>query len=117
MGTPGEDGLVRVWDPVAGTLAGDPLAGHTGPVSSVAFGTMNGDRDGGKDSERVLLASASEDHTVRVWDPLTGHCIAILRRRNIPRCLAARGPLLAIGDDDGLVVIELDGVTGQAPHP
>ena len=37
------------------------LTGHTQPVTAVAFGTG---RDG-----RLLLASGSEDHTVRIWDP------------------------------------------------
>ena len=43
---------------------GEPLTGHTGWVSSVAFGT-------GPDG-RLLLASGSDDGTVRLWDPLTG---------------------------------------------
>ena len=60
----GYDGTVRVWDPVIGGPAGQPLTGHTSRVSSVAFGTGP---DGG-----LLLASGSEDKTVRLWDPVTG---------------------------------------------
>ena len=58
------DGTVRLWDPVTGAPAGEPLTGHTGWVYSVAFGT-------GPDG-RLLLASGSRDGTVRLWDPVTG---------------------------------------------
>ena len=58
------DGTVRLWDPVTGAPAGDPLTGHSGRVEAVAFGVLP---DG-----RVLLASGSGDRTVRLWDPVTG---------------------------------------------
>ena len=50
--------------PRTGTPAGEPLTGHTGWVRSVAFGTA---LDG-----RLLVASGSDDRTVRLWDPVTG---------------------------------------------
>ena len=41
--------------------------GHSGPVNSVTFGTTSGGQR--------LLASASDDQTVRLWDPNTGASI------------------------------------------
>jgi WD40 repeat protein len=42
---------------------GDPLPGHRGWVTGVAFGTLDG---------QAILASASNDETVRLWNPDTG---------------------------------------------
>jgi WD40 repeat protein len=97
----GYDKTVQVWDPFSGARAGEPLVGHMGPVYSVAFGA-------GPDG-RLLLASGSDDKTVRIWDPATGVCNATLRRRSSIRSITAAGVALAIGDDQGISVIELDG--------
>jgi len=52
---------------VVGWPAADLLRGHTSSVEAVTGFTAS---DG-----RVLLASGSRDHTVRVWDPATGRQI------------------------------------------
>ena len=96
----GDDQTVRVWDPLTGNPAGDPLTGHSGWVRALAF-TAAGDGS-------PLLASGGGDKTVRVWDPLEGTVVTELHRGSTVRSLAASGPLLAIGDDEGLTVIELD---------
>jgi WD40 repeat protein/serine/threonine protein kinase len=64
------DGTVRVWDGTPLGSAPDPgqrtLRGHTGTVLDVTF------RPGPNPSGRAVLASASQDQTVRFWDPATG---------------------------------------------
>jgi len=60
----GQDGTVRLWDPITGQQIGQPLTGHEGLVIKVAFSP-----DG------ATLASASDDGTVRLWDPATGQQI------------------------------------------
>ncbi|MCK9900981.1 TIR domain-containing protein [Frankia sp. Cpl3] len=97
-----EDTTARIRGNLLVTLAGVPaltatLVGHTGPVTAVAFGS------GG------LLATGSEDGTVRLWDtsdsrrihqigiPLTGHTGTVYAVAFGP------GGLLATGGLDGTV--------------
>jgi WD40 repeat protein len=65
LATAGEDGKVHMWD-VADprkkpTRVDPPLAGHTGAVRDVQF-------DEGRRQPRAILATASDDATVRLWD-------------------------------------------------
>ncbi|MEU9575397.1 P-loop NTPase fold protein [Streptomyces massasporeus] len=84
LATGGEDGTVRLWDPTTGTALGDPMTGHTQPLTGPADGLWWGDW-GGVDG-RAVLAWASHDGTVGLWhpatgrrlgDPLTGHGASI----------------------------------------
>jgi len=52
-----EPGLIFVWSLRTGALL-DKLAGHEGPVASIAFSSM-----------RPVLASASWDGTIKTWEP------------------------------------------------
>ncbi|HEV2371794.1 MAG TPA: WD40 repeat domain-containing protein [Streptosporangiaceae bacterium] len=95
-----DDQTVRLWNPLTGEPIGEPLTGHTGWVGSLAFGTGP--------HGRALLASASGDRTVRVWDLMTRACTVTLRRRTTVHAVAMTGLVLAVGDDEGLSVLELD---------
>jgi WD40 repeat protein len=56
---------VRIWD----LLTNAPesiLQSHTDRVNSVCMIQIGG---------RALLASASNDQTIRIWDPATGHSL------------------------------------------
>ncbi len=93
---------MRLWDPVTGTPAGDPLEGHTDWVNAVAAVPLP---DG-----RVLLASGSGDRIVRLWDPVTGTPAgAPLEGHTGPVSAVAAVPLpdgrvlLASGGDDRMV--------------
>jgi WD40 repeat protein len=78
------------------------VTGHTGRVNAVAFG-LGGDG-------RPLLASASSDQTVRLWDPDTGDPVGDpLRGHTDDVCAVAFGvagdgrPLLASASNDWTV--------------
>lgn len=59
--------VVKLWDANTGASRG-VLQGHTGWVRSIAF-----NRDGTR-----LVSSGAEDHSVRVWDVNTQHCLCVL---------------------------------------
>jgi WD40 repeat protein len=65
----GADGTIRVWDPLTGREALEPLRGHTGPV----FATCPLAVDEGP--EGATLASVGGDGSVRLWNVETGQQI------------------------------------------
>ena len=68
-------------------------------MTAVAFGT---DAAG-----PTLLVSASDDHTVRLWDPTTSTPVLKLLRRTPTTAIAIQKRLLAIADAEGVTVIEV----------
>lgn len=58
LATGGEDGTVRLWDPVTGA-AQATLTGHEGPVIWGAWGRVE---------DRPVLATGADDGTVQLWE-------------------------------------------------
>ena len=69
-------GEVRVWDPATGKEACRPLAGHKAWVTALAWEPHHSSTAASGWCE--LLASASKDRSVRVWNVRTGSCLAVL---------------------------------------
>lgn len=99
LATGSVDRTVRIWDPETGDIV-RTLSGHTSSVNAV-IALSHAERDG-------LLATGGHDGTVRIWDPATGDTLQCLTLGVPVRALAAIQPnRLAVGLEDGLVVIEL----------
>jgi WD40 repeat protein len=91
LATAGADKTVRVWDAGTGLQHGGPLQGHIKDVTCVvALGPPGPPGPGGDSGARALLASGSEDGTVRLWDPVLGAQVgdAILAHNASVTCLA-----------------------------
>jgi hypothetical protein len=69
------------------------------------------------DNGRPLLATASDDRTVQLWDPTTGTPVLTLLRRTTPTAVAAQGTQLAIADSEGVAIVEvMDGAEWTATN-
>jgi len=119
LATTGEDGTVRVWDPIAGIQVGDPLAGHAGAVWGVCA------LPGAGPAGTTLLATTGYDGTIRLWTPtagreigngLTGHTGPVWALCTLPGADEDGRPdgriLMATGGYDGTVRI-WDPFTGR----
>ncbi|MFF2127951.1 hypothetical protein ACFVW1_21620, partial [Streptomyces olivochromogenes] len=112
LATAGDDGTVRLWDPVAGVQLGPPMTGHVGAAWAICSLPA---QDTGLGSVPPLLASVGYDGTVRLWDPaagaqsgppMTGHAGAIWGICALPDDGgdgAARPTRLATAGEDGTV--------------
>jgi WD40 repeat protein len=105
----GEDGSVQFWDPATGERLHEGSAdGHAKAVNDVAFNTA-GDR----------LASASEDHSIIVWNTENGTVDHRIRQGTPPFRLTfdANGERIFVGDGNGsphLVFLDGDALVRAA---
>ena len=82
-----QDATIRIWG-AAGECR--TLAGHTSTVATLAV--LEGSR----------LASGSWDRTIKIWDVLSGSCVATLEGHAglVRACVALQGDRLATGASD-----------------
>lgn len=107
----GDDGTVRLWDPISASPVGDSMIGHRGTVEALC--TVRGHNG------RTLLASGGGDGSVRLWDPLTTGpaSLPLIGHRGpvfgICEVRADGRTLLATSGDDGSVRV-WDPLSGEA---
>lgn len=115
IATASDDRSVRLWSGGACTRV---LSGHTMRVNSVCWSP-----DG------AVLASASHDSTIRLWDPKTGDCKSVIEGHSQAVnavCYSPDGMLLASCSDDGTIAFwdaennellsQLSGHTNRVVH-
>jgi WD40 repeat protein len=92
--TQGNTALLR--DGASGGAVGTPLAGHSGTINAAAFSP-----------DAQMLATASDDGTVRVWSTLAGTESGLTLRGHDNRvwsvAFSPDGSRIASGDEDGVV--------------
>lgn len=95
----GTDGVVRVWDLVAGGCV-HVLTGHSGSVTALAPSTHG-----------HIAVSGGDDGTIRLWDVDAGRCLRVLQGRCGPIALLGLSTdartLLAVGSDETMRVWRL----------
>jgi WD40 repeat protein len=91
------EGSIRLWNPLTGADMGELLSKGNELLKSVAFGTT---------ADGHLLLTSAGDRTIQMWDPATRSCIMTVHRRSDANSVAMFGRLLAIGDDEGVCVLE-----------
>ncbi|KZV96273.1 WD40 repeat-like protein [Exidia glandulosa HHB12029] len=102
--TSSRDGTIKLWDAATGTLICDTtagicvatLTGHDHAVMGLAYA-----------SDSMILASCSDDQTVRLWDMRRYECREIICVGSEALCIAfsSDGCLLGCGTQDGTVYV------------
>jgi WD40 repeat protein len=108
----GVDQTLRLWDSSTGRHI-RTLDNHVGPVNDVAM------RPGGAPDAPPVVASVSEDGTVRLWQPTIGRLMRFARLASVPRVVAwsPDGTRLITGGNDGRVrTLDPDSVQVTGEH-
>lgn len=98
-------GLLHIYDYATGTHK-ITLLGHVKGVSDIAFSPI----------DSSIIASCSDDLTIRIWSITKGRCIRILKKHTFhvsALCFNSKGNLLVSGAADETVVI-WDLTTGRS---
>lgn len=123
-----QDQRVRLWDVKTGQCL-RILQGHTNLVSSVTFASQNingytygrsitSSEEIGKQQKSTILATSSDDTTIKLWDVTTGECLQTLWGHNSwVHCISfsPNGQILASGSRDQTVKL-WDWHTGECLH-
>lgn len=116
--TAGMDQTIRLWKSADGSHL-RTLDNHVGAVNEVAA------RPSQRGESVDVIASISEDRTVRLWQPRIGRLMRFVRLASIPRCVdwSSDGTKLYVGCNDGLVRVidaetmaieaEINGLVGR----
>ncbi|NJR75386.1 MAG: WD40 repeat domain-containing protein [Scytonema sp. CRU_2_7] len=114
-----EDKTIRIWDVDAGTCIKTIEEAHTQRVRSVAFPSTHHDNRissaSSVNEQPVLLASSSDDKTVKIWNVETGKCLRTLEGHdNRVRSVSFssdRKTLASSSDDTSIIVWDVE--TGE----
>lgn len=98
----GLDQTVRLWDSDKGTHL-RTLDNHVGGVNDLAVRPVIADQN--TDPKQDVIATVSEDRTVRLWQPRIGRLMRFARLESVPRCViwSADAKQLLVGCNDGRV--------------
>ena len=104
----GNDGTVRIWNPVTGACI-HVVEAHDAPVTTLSWsptGTVEA-ADANNINPTMKIVTGSEDRTVKVWDVVTGKELAKFDVGAVVRSVSWRptGDLVACGDAEGRLTL------------